>query len=351
MGWSPRLQTEWETCAPEGTIPGRVVRAERERYTVVTALGDVAASLGGRLRHTATGPLDLPSVGDWVAFSQEVDGAEGVIRAVLPRRSVFLRKAAGSGQRAQVVAANLDAVFLVLAMNGDFNLRRLERYLSATWESGAQPVVVLTKRDLASDPEGLLAAAQRASPGAAVVSVHAPSGEGLDALGPFLTPGATVALLGSSGAGKSTLLNALAGAEIMATGALRASDARGQHTTTTRALVALPCGALLVDTPGMRELGMWDVDEGLDRAFDDIAALAEGCRFRDCAHAREKGCAVQAALAEGTLAPERLESFQKLVREAAFQQQRHDPQAQAEARAKWKQISMAQRQMGRLREK
>lgn len=348
MGWSERLHEAWVSCTREGMVPGRVVRAERERFVVWTEHGERPATLGGRLRHEALDAADLPVVGDWVALS--LDGESGVVRRLLPRWSVFVRKAAGTGARAQLVAANVDAVFLVLAMNGDFNLRRLERYLAAAWESGAEPVVVLTKRDLALDPDALTDAARAAAPGASVVAVSAPRGDGLDALAVHLRAGATVALIGSSGAGKSTLLNALAGAEVMSTGGLRERDERGRHTTTHRELVRLPSGALLIDTPGMRELGMWEVDEGVSLAFDDVAALAEECRFRDCAHAGEAGCAVAEALAEGALSEARFASYQKLAREAAFQARRSDPRLAAEARAKWKRVSVAARRSGKGRD-
>jgi ribosome biogenesis GTPase len=250
----------------------------------------------------------------------------------------------GGGAVEQVVAANVDTVLLVLALNRDFNVRRLERYVAAGWESGAQPVVVLTKADVCDDLAAREAEAAAVAPGVPVHVVSSWEGTGLDVLGAYLGPGRTVALLGSSGAGKSTLLNRLAGAEVMATGAVRDADDRGRHTTTRRELVRLPGGALLIDTPGMRELGLWDAAEGVSQTFGDLEALAVRCRFRDCAHDSETGCAVQAALTEGSLAPERLASYRKLQRELAFQARRTDMQARLAEQARWKQIHKAARQ-------
>lgn len=344
-GWSQALQTRFEPFASSGLAPGRVLVAQRELYTVMTASGERAAAVSGKFRHSAVGPQDYPAVGDWVGLSDEPGADRAVIRQVLPRTSQFSRRAVGGGGAVeQVVAANVDTVFLVLALNRDFNVRRLERYVAAGWESGAQPVVVLTKADLCPEANERAAEAIAVAPGVPVHTVSAVADLGLDALAPSMLPGRTVALLGSSGAGKSTLLNRLAGAEVMATGAVRDSDDRGRHTTTRRELVRLDSGALLIDTPGMRELGLWDASEGVSQTFADIEELAIGCRFRDCAHGSETGCAVQAALTEGTLTPERLASYRKLQRELAFQARRTDMQARSAEQARWKQIHKQARQ-------
>jgi ribosome biogenesis GTPase len=342
-GWSDARQTQFDSHARTGLQPGRIVAAHRGLYEVAMAGGLVAAQVSGRHRHSALGPEDFPAVGDWVALQGPDGDGRAVIQHVLPRLSRFARLAVGASGATQVVAANVDTVFLVAALNRDFNLRRIERYVAAAWESGAQPVVVLSKADLEADPEARVLEAEAIAPGVNVHLVATLTGAGLAALAPYLAPGKTVALLGSSGAGKSTLLNALAGREVMETGGIRESDDRGRHTTTRRELVALPSGGLLIDTPGMRELGLLDATDGVTQAFDDVAALASACRFHDCAHAAEPGCAVQSAVDAGTLTPERLASYTKLQREAAYQARRTDQRARAEAQAKWKAIHKAMR--------
>lgn len=342
-GWSETRQAQFESHARAGLQPGRIVAAHRSLYEVAAAGGLLSAHVSGRHRHEALGPEDFPAVGDWVALQHEPGAERGVIQHVLPRWSRFARSAVGAPGTAQVVAANVDTVFLVAALNRDFNLRRLERYVAAAWESGAQPVVVLSKADLCDDPEALLESARAIAPGVNVHGVSSTAMTGLEALAPYLAPGKTVALLGSSGAGKSTMLNALAGRVVMETGAIRTNDDRGRHTTTRRELVALPSGGLLIDTPGMRELGLLDAAEGVAQAFEDVAGLAADCRFHDCRHDSEPGCAVQLAVAEGSLTPERLASYTKLQREAAYQARRIDAQARLAEQARWKSIHKAQR--------
>jgi ribosome biogenesis GTPase len=284
-----------------------------------------------------------------LAASNAEGSADAIIHALLPRKTAFARRAAG-GNGVQVVAANVDVAFLVAALNADLNLRRLERYLVAARDSGAEPVIVLTKADLSENPESETQQVEAIAGGARVVALSAVTGAGVSALERWLKPGVTAALLGSSGAGKSTLLNALAGRELMDTGAIRDSDDRGRHTTTHRELFALPGGALLVDTPGMRELGLLAVDVALDTSFADITALFPQCKFGNCTHANEPGCAVLAALAEGTLSSERWEAYLKLQRELAFAVQKNDPRAEAAKRAQLKQVHKAQRAKYRHRE-
>ena len=343
-GWDVSFQARFAPFQPEGLVPGRVVTAHRHLYDVVTATGEHWAAVSGRLRHEALGPQDFPAVGDWVALSLDPGSDRAVVHHVLPRRSRFSRSAVGGGGATeQVVAANVDAVLLVTALNRDYNPRRIERYVAAGWESGAQPVVVLSKADLCAEAPERVAEVRAIAPGVPVHAVSSVLGEGLDALAPYLAPGRTVALLGSSGAGKSTLLNALAGREVMATGHVRDSDDRGRHTTTRRELVRLESGGLLIDTPGMRELGLWDATEGVSQAFGDVEALAADCRFNDCRHETELGCAVRAALETGALSPERLASYAKLQRELAFQRRRTDTRARLEEQARWKAIHKAMR--------
>jgi ribosome biogenesis GTPase len=340
-GWSDALSQLFAPHAAHDLIPGRVVVQQRGHYGLMTPQGEAGAVISGRLAHEAE-EGGYPVAGDWVACAVATDGS-AVIHAVLPRRTVFSRKAAGLGQVTQVVAANVDVALLVAALNADFNPRRMERYLAVAWQSGAKPLIVLTKSDLRADADAMAEATRDVAIGVEVLAVSAATGEGMGSLADRLVPGETAVLVGSSGAGKSTLVNALAGAEIMDTGGIRLSDDRGRHTTTHRELVLLPSGALILDTPGMRELGLLDADEGLAATFEDIDALAEQCRFHDCGHTNEPGCAINAALEARTLDPERWANYRKLLREAAFVDRKEDRVARQAERQKWAQISKAQR--------
>jgi ribosome biogenesis GTPase len=287
--------------------------------------GERSGEVSGRFRHEALGPADYPAVGDWAAIeSRRADQA--IIQAILPRRSAFTRKAAGEAVEAQIVAANVDTVFLVSGLDGDFNLRRIERYLTAAWTSGAAPVIVLNKADLRpGDLEEIVEAAAGVAPGVPVLAANALAEGGLAKLEPFLVPRKTVAFLGSSGVGKSTMINRLLGEERFLTATMSdAAEGRGRHTTTARELVRLPGGALLIDTPGMRELGLWADDEGLDKTFDDIDGLAVRCRFPDCSHEQEPGCAVREAVEAGILDRARWESYLKLRRELRYLELKKD---------------------------
>lgn len=294
----------------------RVAAQEKGLYRLVCDGGEQPARVSGKMQYEAIGPSDYPVVGDYVLADRN-DGGQAVIHQVLPRKSLLLRKAAGTGREEQAVAANVDILFLCMALNHDFNLRRLERYLAAAWNSGATPVVVLTKADLCADPAEKIAAVEQAAPGTDVLLTCAARADGVQPLLPYLTPGTTVAFVGSSGVGKSTLMNCLLGEEAQATGGLR-NDDRGRHITTRRQLFSLPGGASLIDTPGMRELGLWDADAGLETAFADVEALAQQCRFQDCRHGQEPGCAVRAALESGELSEERFRSWQRLLAENRF---------------------------------
>jgi len=350
FGWSEPLRHTFAPHAAQGLAPGRVTVHQRGLYTVLTDVGELAGRLSGRLAGDP-GEDSHPAVGDWVALAARPDEGAATIHAVLPRRTAFVRKAANTNGTPQVVAANVDVAFLVASMNADFNPRRLERYLATAWQSGARPVVVLTKADLCDDPDGFLDAAESVAIGAPVLAVSAVTGDGMPALAGQIEARQTAVLVGSSGVGKSTLVNALAGATLMATAAIREDDARGRHTTTHRELIPLPSGALILDTPGMRELGLLDADEGVDATFADIEALAEHCRFRDCGHEREPGCAVRAALAEGSLDAGRWKSFQKLKRELAMLDRREDPLAREAYRRRWTTVAKANRARSRARER
>jgi len=313
---------------------------------------DGPATVSGRFRFDALASSDFPAVGDWVALEPATVGAgaddPATIVAVLPRRSAFVRSAADANRRTaghlvdeQVIASNVDVAFLVAGLDGDFNLRRLERYLAVAWSSGVAPVIVLNKADIARDLEGRLVAVGAIAHGVPIVVLSALTGDHLADLGAHLVPGHTSVVLGSSGVGKSTLVNALLGEQRQATADVRADDSRGRHTTTHRELFALPGGALLIDTPGIRSLEVAGADEGVDTAFDDIAELAAGCRFTDCRHESEPDCAIRRALDAGTLGSARIESYRKLERELAHVERKGDPRAQAAERRRWRTIHKA----------
>jgi len=335
-GRSDQLQHDFQPFADQGLVPARVIVQQRNLYRLVTDAGEIEGRISGRFAHEAR-EGGYPVTGDWVAV--ELKGDAAVIAAILPRATAFTRMAAGTAKDLQVVAANVDMALLAASLNADLNLRRLERYLATAYESGAQPVFLLTKADACEDVAALVASVQEIAAGVPVLAVSVRTGQGLAELSTLLAPGKTAVLLGSSGVGKSTLVNALAGVEKMATKEIREDDAHGRHTTTHRELILLPSGALILDTPGMRELALWDAEAGVAAAFAEVTAeverLAEGCKFRDCAHGKEPGCAVQAALADGTLDAGRWRSFQKLQGELAHEVRKEDPRAAIEARKVW----------------
>lgn len=333
-GWSNRLQDAFQPFAAQGLAPGRIVIQQRGGYHVVTADGEVDARASGTLLKSLA-EEDRPTAGDWVALEARPGETWALVQAVLPRTTAFVRKASGPRGGAQVVAANADVAFLVASLNADLSLRRLERYLATAYESGAQPVFILTKADLAADAPAAVAEVEAIAFGAPVIAISAHLGQGLEAVAAHLPAGRTAVLLGSSGAGKSTLVNALAGETRMATREIRAHDDRGRHTTTHRELVLLPSGGLILDTPGMRELGLWNADSGVATAFDDVEALAAQCRFSDCRHHGEPGCAVRAALESGELSADRLAAYDKLQAELAYEHRREDVRAAQENKKLW----------------
>jgi ribosome biogenesis GTPase len=341
LGWTPALAEAFLPHAGDGLIPARVALEHTHIYRVMTEEGEILARVSGRLRHQAKSRADFPAVGDWVAIEPLVPGNEARIRAVLPRFSRFSRRAAGDPTEEQVVAANINTVFLVSGLDGDFNPRRIERYLLVAWESGARPVVVLNKSDLVDDPASYVGEIARF---ASEVPVHAVSSRvdgSVDVLRDYLGAGQTGALLGSSGVGKSTIVNSLIGHELLRTRDVRESDSRGRHTSTARQLVVLPDAGVLIDTPGMRELQLWETGEALSGTFGDIDAFAADCRFRDCTHQHEPGCAVRAAASSGELATGRLESYLKLRDEQVFQARQQDQRAVLEEKRKAKVMGKA----------
>ena len=342
LGWSAEFEEAFAPYAGDGYLRARVAVQHRGAYVVCTETGDLHAEPSGRLRHEAE-EGGLPVAGDWVVIRPHEDGSAAIVHAVLPRRTAISRKAAWLATEEQVLGANIDVVFLVAGLDGDLNVRRLERYLATVWNSGAEPVIVLTKPDLADDLESALLSVSSVAIGVPVHVANGLSGEGIDELRPYTHGNRTVALLGSSGVGKSTLINRLRGEEVQAVGDVRKGDRRGRHTTTSRELVRLPGGGLLLDTPGMRELQLWDVGEGFDSTFSDVEALTKQCHFNDCRHEREPGCAVRRALADGSLDRDRYASYRKLQRELHALAVRQDKRLQADARKQWRRQSRARR--------
>ncbi len=330
LGWNEHFQKHFAPYRDQGMIPGRVEREDRNLYLVASGTAQLRAEVSGRFRNDAQSRADFPAVGDWVAMKTPPGDGNAIIHGVLPRTSCFSRKAVMSGGMPdtggktdeQVLASNVDTVFLVSGLDGDFNLRRIERYVTVAYNSGASAVIVLNKADLCDDLDERISAVESVAIGIPVLTLSAASGDGLADLRHHVRKGKTVAFLGSSGVGKSTIINALLGENRLETREVSEYDSRGRHTTARRELIVLPDGGIVIDTPGMREIQLWGDENGVRQAFDDIEAIAQNCRFPDCSHTREPGCAVMAAIDDGQLDRGRFANYLKLQKEVRHLQQR-----------------------------
>lgn len=342
LGWNSFFAQNFNRYLTQGYTVGRVVQQQKNTYILYSELGEISAEINGKMRYHASFRADFPAVGDWVVIGDLNSQQKATIYDILPRKSKVSRKIAGTQTDEQIIASNIDTIFLVSGLDRDFNPRRIERFLILIWESGANPVILLNKADLCDDAEQCKEELESIAFGIPIILISAIENQGIDALVPYLGAGKTVALIGSSGVGKSTITNQLAQKEIQAVNSLR-KDERGRHTTTHRELIILPSGGLLIDTPGMREIQFWNGSEGFQETFTDINELASLCRFRDCQHDTEPGCAVQQALLDGTLDDQRFDSYQKLQQELAYMTRKQNQKAALAEKEKWKKIHKAMR--------
>jgi ribosome biogenesis GTPase / thiamine phosphate phosphatase len=342
-GWNSSWNEYFCQYADQGFQPARICAEHKNSYRLLTGDGEMGGEIAGKLHYHASGKSDYPAVGDWVAVTNQSNSGIAIIHAVLPRKSSFSRKMAGNTTEDQIVAANFDTVFIIMSLNKDFNLHKLERYTVLAWDSGASPVIILSKADLCDEVAEKIAMAEASAPGVQIYAISSCNGVGIDQIRQFFQPGRTVAILGSSGVGKSTLVNLIAGAEVVKTQAIREDDDRGRHTTTHRQLVCLPGGAMVIDTPGMREIGMSDVSDGFSNAFFDIEELGQGCRFKDCSHNCEPGCAVLLAIEKGKLSRDRFEGYMKLQKETAYMDAKQNERLRLEQKQKMKRLAVVQK--------
>lgn len=340
LGWTPFFESYFEPFQSNSYVPARVARSNRSQYLIFCEQGEFSAELSGKFQHQTKVKSDFPVVGDWVVAFLRVSGGKATIHGILPRRSSFSRKVAGSVTEEQVVVANVDTVFIVMGLDRDFNLRRLERYLTLAWDNGTSPVIILNKADLCSALADYRQEVESIAFGVPVLPVSALRDQGIDELNRFLVPGHTVAFLGSSGVGKSSLINRILGEERQFVNSVRATDGRGRHTTSHRELIFTPGGGMIIDNPGMRELQLWTDEESLANIFEDIEQLAAQCRFRNCQHENEPGCAVVAAISTGSLHLNRLANYRKMKKEIQYLATRQDQRARLVEKEKWKKIAI-----------
>ncbi len=350
LGWNKHFADVFKAFEGRDLIPGRVALQHRTHYSVLSEIGELRSEVTGKMEYLASGPQDLPAVGDWVVLHPRPEESAATIVELLPRKTKFSRKVAGRKSEEQVVAANVDVVFIVSGLDHDFNPRRIERYLVLARQSGADAVVLLNKADLRDDSEKIRKEITAIAGNIPVVMTSALRDEGLEVIATSLQNGRTGALLGSSGVGKTTIINHLLGSD-RKTAEVRENDSRGRHTTTVRELIQLPSGGLLIDTPGMRELQLWGDMESVNETFEDIEALEQKCKFRDCSHDTEPGCEVRAALEQGTLTPERYESYLKLLRELAYQNRKNNEAEQRKEKERLKKRTMQYRKQTKGRTK
>jgi ribosome biogenesis GTPase len=348
LGWTEHFERASKPYLDEGLEPARIAAQHKGSYAALTAAGELRAEVSGRLRHLAMHQSELPVVGDWVIVHRLPGENKALVHALLPRASTFARKVAGVVTEEHVLAANVDVYFLVSALDQPFNSRRMERYLTMAWEGAGTPVIVLTKADLCTDIDSACMQARAVAPETDIHITSVTTETGISDLATHLRPHRTGVFIGPSGVGKSSLVNHLVGHEKLLTKAIR-EDGRGRHTTTHRELVHLPAGGLVIDTPGIRELQLWDTDVGVDQTFADIRDLATECRFSDCAHDREPDCAVRAAVDDGRLSPKRLESYRKLTRELAWLERKRDKRRASEESRRWRKLNAEARARARLR--
>ncbi len=349
LGWSAHFQQQLEQLNPAGAAPVRVAEELKGAYRVVTPSGIVPAIVPGRLLHRASGRDDLPAVGDWVLAGRLPGEDRMLVVDLLDRRTKLSRQQAGEKTGEQILAANVDAVVLVASLNKELNLRRIERYLTAVWESGARPVIALNKSDLADDAARLLDDVEAIAPAVPVLATSAVTGDGVDEIASHLRMGETAVFVGSSGVGKSSLINRITGEDSQVVNDIRAADDRGRHTTTSRQMLVLPGRGVIIDTPGLRELQLWDGGNGASSVFADIEELAAACAFSDCRHEAEPGCAVRAAIDEESLDEDRFSSYRKLERERMYIARKHDRSLQIEETRRWKQIHKENRRRMKAR--
>jgi len=341
IGWDPFFQKNLQALNIPDSVPARVISQSKDIFLVCSQYDELTATISGKMRYLAEADKQYPAVGDWVVIKQQNNEQKAVIHAILPRKSKFSRKVSGERTDEQIVSANVDNVFIVSGMDGgrNFNLRRIERYLTLAWSSGATPVIILNKVDLCTDIDAHVHQVGTIAPGIAIHPVSAKKRTGIESLKPYLSRGKTTAFLGPSGVGKSALINALLGFDKQKTGEVREDDKMGRHTTTRRDLIILPSGGMVIDTPGMREIQIWAGEEDLQAAFHDIEILSKQCRFSDCSHDTESGCAVIAAINRGDLDPSRLENFRKLQREINYLAYREDNSTRLYEKLRWKKVA------------